>query len=83
MNDEAEIGDNVAKLNSIQIQDILSGKLSIPFTQKQSWIDAQRRDKTHIILKQLISTSQAPEKKKTKNENTKLREEFKIKKQRI
>lgn len=73
VNDEAEIGDNVAKLNSIQIQDILSGKLSIPFTQKQSWIDAQRRDKTHIILKQLISTSQAPEKKKTKNENTKLK----------
>ena len=71
--EQAEIGDSVAKLNSIQIQEILSGKLPLPFLQRQSWIDAQNRDKTHIILKQLIQNSQAPEKKKTKDENTKLK----------
>ena len=70
---QIEIGDTVAKLNSIQIQDILSGNLAIPFTQRQSWIDAQNHDKTHVTLKHLISTSQSPEKKKTRNENTKLK----------
>ena len=70
---QIEIGDSVAKLNSIQIQDILSGNLAIPFTQRQSWIDAQNHDKTHVTLKHLISTSQSPEKKKTRNENTKLK----------
>ena len=44
VDEQINIGDNVGKLNSIQIQDILSGKLSIPFTQRQSWIDAQNRD---------------------------------------
>ena len=73
VNEEAEIGDNVSKLNSLQVQDILSGNVGIPFTQRQSWIEAQNRDKTHINLKELISTSQAPEKRKTKNENTKLK----------
>ena len=60
-------------MNSVQIQDFLSGSLSIPFTQRQSWLDAQNRDQTHIFLKQLIRISLAPEKKKTKNENTKLK----------
>ena len=71
--EQAELGDNVAKLNSIQIQDILSGKLPLPFLQRQSWIEAQKHDKTHIILKELIQTSQAPNKKKTKGENQKLK----------
>ena len=71
--EQINIGDNVVNLNAIQVQDILSGNVTIPFTQKQSWIDAQNRDKTHILLKELISTSQAPEKKKTKDENTKLK----------
>ena len=73
VNQQADIGDNAANINSVQIQDFLSGNLSIPFTQRQSWLDAQNRDQTHIFLKQLIRTSQAPEKKKTKNENTKLK----------
>ena len=71
--EQAEIGDNVSKINSIQIQEILSGKLPLPFLQRQSWINAQNLDRTHIQLKQLIKTSQAPEKKKTRDENTKLK----------
>ena len=73
VSEQVEMGDNTVKLNSIQIQDVMSGKAPIPFTQKQSWIDAQKRDKTHITLKNLIQNSQNPDKKKTKNENTKLK----------
>ena len=67
------IGDNTPRLNSIQIQDAISGNLPSPFLQKKSWSDAQKRDKTHIMLKDLIHNSQAPDKKKAKNENTKLK----------
>ena len=73
VNLEASVGDNVAKLNAIQFHEVMSGSVSIPFTQRQAWIDAQNRDKTHILLKNLINLSQAPDKKKTKDENTKLK----------
>ena len=76
--EQANLGDNVTKLNSIQIQDILSGKLPLPFLQRQSWIEAQNRDKTHLLLKELIQTSQAPEKKKTNGENKKLKQLFNL-----
>ena len=71
--EHVQIGDNTNKLNSIQIQDILSGKLNVPFLQRNSWIDVQHRDGTHIKLKTLIANSQAPERRKTKGENTKLK----------
>ena len=71
--EQVDIGENAAKLNSIQVNDILSGKLPTPFLQRQSWINAQKQDKTHQTLKELIRNSQAPEKKKTKDENTKLK----------
>ena len=64
--EQVDIGENAAKLNSIQVDDILSGKLPTPFLQRQSWINAQKQDKTHQTLKELIRNSQAPEKKKTK-----------------
>ena len=73
VHEQVTIGDNTPQLNSIQIQDVISGNLPSPFLQKKSWIDAQKRDKTHIMLKDLIHNSQAPVKKKTKNENTKLK----------
>ena len=56
----------------------MSGKLPLPFLQRQSWINAQNRDRTHIQLKQLIKTSQAPEKKKTRDENTKLKKLYNL-----
>ena len=73
VNEQVKIGDNTAKLNSIQIQDVLSGKLNTPFLQRKSWLNAQQDDKTHTTLRKLIETSQAPDKKKTKSENTKLK----------
>ena len=71
--EQVDIGDNVAKLNSVCIEDIINGKLQTPFLQRQSWIQAQTNDKTHIMLKDLIRNSQTPDKKKTKDENTKLK----------
>ena len=73
VNEQVEIGDNVAKLNAISIGDILSGDLPTPFLQRKSWIDAQGKDQTHITLRNLITNAKAPEKKKTKNENTKVK----------
>ena len=71
--EQVDIGDNIGKLNMIQIQDILSGKSRVPFLQRNSWLKAQNRDPTHSKLKQLIKHSQAPEHKKTKHENTKIK----------
>ena len=62
--DQTDIGDNTPSLNSIQVQDVISGNVPIPFLQRKSWIDAQKRDKTHVTLKNLINNSQAPGKKK-------------------
>ena len=67
------IGDNVGRLNNVQIQDILSGRSQVPFLQRKSWLQAQNKDPTHSRLKQLITNSQAPEEKKTKHENTKIK----------
>ena len=70
--EQVEIGDNVGKLNSIQIQDILSGKTQIPFLQRNSWLQAQNNDRTHVKLRQLILNSQAPEQKRQNMKTQKL-----------
>ena len=72
-NEQSDIGDAAASIKSVDIQDVQSGKLSMPFTQRKTWIKSQRQDKTHQMLTQLIESSQAPEKKKTKAEYTKLK----------
>ena len=68
-----KIGDNAVNLNEISIKEVMDGKIKIPFAQKNTWLQAQNEDGTHATLKQLINTSQAPQRKKTKNENTKLK----------
>ena len=73
VNEQVKIGNNVSKLNSVHIQDIMSGKINTPFLQRKPWLEAQLKDKTHITLRQLIQNSQAPPKKKTRDENTKLK----------
>ena len=73
VNEQVNIGDNTAKLNSIHIGDVMSGKLPTPFLQRKSWIEAQQKDQTHITLVDLIKNAQSPERRKTGNENTKLK----------
>ena len=45
----------------------------MPYTQRAAWLNVQKNDRTHQQLSWLIETSQTPEKKKTKGENTKLK----------
>ena len=70
---QVQIGDNAGKVREISMQEIMDGTAKMPFGQRQTWLQAQNDDKTHSILKKLIDTSQAPEKKRTKNEHTKLK----------
>ena len=69
-----KLGDNaVPMVGKVTVEDIEQGRLKMPFTQKKAWVKVQAQDKTHQQLSWLINTSQTPEKKKTKGENTKLK----------
>ena len=68
------VGDKtIPMVGSISVADIDQGKVSMPYTQRAAWLKIQRSDPTHQRLSWLIDTSQTPEKKKTKGENTKLK----------
>ena len=58
--EQFNIGDNASKLNKIHIEDIMSGKTSTPFMQRKSWLEAQKKDRTNIILTDLIKNGQSP-----------------------
>ena len=60
-------GDKVAR---ITVEDIEKGRVSMPFIQRSAWIKVQKNDKVHQQLAFLINTSQSPERKKTKGDNT-------------
>ena len=61
------IGDKVAK---ITVDDIEKGSANMPFNQRSAWIKVQKNDKVHQQLAFLINTSQSPERRKTKGDNT-------------
>ena len=68
------LGDNaVPMVGKVTVEDIEQGRFKMPFTQKKAWLKVQAQDKTHQQLSWLINTSQTPEKRKTKGENTKLK----------
>ena len=68
------LGDNVIPMvGKVTVEDIEQGKINMPYTQRAAWLKVQMQDKTHQQLSWLIETSQTPEKKKTKGENTKLK----------
>ena len=73
VDEQVEIGEKAANIKSINAQDVIDGHTQIPFAQKNTWLKAQASDKTHQTLTYLIKNSQAPQKKKTKDENTKLK----------
>ena len=66
----AEMGERVLK---ISVNDILQGKVNMPFTQRKAWIAVQKNDKVHQDLSSLIDSSQTPTKKKTGGDNTTLK----------
>ena len=65
------LGDNAPSMvGKITVEDIEQGRTSMPFTQRAAWIKVQKNDRMHQQLAWLIDTSQSPEKKKTKGDNT-------------
>merc|ERR1711891_108999 len=71
---EGIINDNsTSMITKITVDDIEKGRVNMPFTQRPGWLKVQMGDKTHQQLAWLIHTSQSPEKRKTKGENTKLK----------
>ena len=71
--DWEDIGDKAANIKSVTIEDVQSGRSLMPMTQKLTWKSIQARDPVHMKLKQLISTQQLPNSKKTKGDNTKIK----------
>ena len=45
----------------------------MPLTQRPGWLKVQQNDRTHQQLAWLINTSQSPERRKTKGDNTQLK----------
>merc|ERR1712082_291673 len=75
MEDAGDIlNDNLAPMvEKITVDDIEKGRVTMPFTQRAGWLKVQSNDRMHRQLAWLIDTSQSPEKRKTKGDNTKLK----------
>ena len=71
INEMSFIGDNI--VGYVTVSDIQSGKVKMPFVQREAWRNAQNHDKVLSQLITLIKTSQHPEKKKTCGPNTTLK----------
>ena len=65
------IGDNIVR--HVTVSDIQSGKVKMPYVQREAWKNAQNHDKVLSQLIKLINTGQLPEKKKTCGPNTTLK----------
>ena len=68
-----EEGDNCEAIRSISVEDVTSGKVPMPCTQRKAWLDVQNNDSVHVKLKYLIQVGQVPEKKRTKGDYNKLK----------
>ena len=69
----SDIGENCAKIRSVKVEDIVSGKVSIPYHQRKTWKEMQDNDRVHVKLRSLIASGGTPEKKKTKGPHTQLK----------
>ena len=72
-NEQEKIGDDCNKIRPISIEEISKGLSTMPFIQLKTWKSIQENDGVHTKLKHLIEIGQSPEKKKTKDDNTKLK----------
>ena len=73
MSEWTKKGDICHAVRTLSVDDVMSGRLAMPFNQKKTWHDLQCNDRCHIILKNLIKTGQLPEKKRTKGDFTRLK----------
>ena len=67
------IGENSSKIRSIKVEDIVSGKVTIPYHQRKTWKEMQDNDRVHVKLRSLIAAGGVPEKKKTRGPHTQLK----------
>ena len=68
-----ETGDLASNIRNVTVEDIKSGRMLMPLTQRSSWKNIQFRDSVHCKLRDLITTQQLPETRKTNGLNTKLK----------
>ena len=68
-----DAGDLASKIRHVSIEDIRSGRMLMPLTQKIPWKNIQNRDSVHNKLRELITTQQLPNTKKTNGPFTKLK----------
>ncbi len=71
--EQQQIGDNCDQIMAVTVEEVTSGKVPMPCTQKRAWLDTQCNDPVHVKLKYLIEVGQNPAKKKTKGDFTKLK----------
>ena len=66
MSDQCQIGENCV-VNNISVQDIMSGKVRAPLTEKPAWLHIQKKDDTHNKLFKLITSGGLQPERKLKN----------------
>ena len=71
MQEQCRIGEHCT-VNSISVEDILSGTVKPPLMQKPAWLSIQKQDETHRKLHSLITSGGLQPGKKMKN-NTDLK----------
>ena len=66
MSDQCQIGEQCV-VNNISVQDILSGKVKPPLTEKPAWLHIQKNDDIHNKLFKLIMSGGLQPERKLKN----------------
>ena len=59
----ADLVEEGNAVNKLTVDEIVNGRINMPFTQRQAWITIQKNDKTHKDLINLMNSSRSPEKK--------------------
>ena len=54
-----------SSINMVSYDDVITGKVKVPFIERPAWISVQNEDNAHSIVTDLISKGQKPEKKQT------------------
>ena len=68
---EQMVGDNCdLYIREITVEDVLSGKVTMPCTSRKAWLDIQSQDQVHIRLRAMLELGQSPHKKQTKGSNS-------------
>ncbi len=55
---------NKSTVNMVTYEDVINGKMRVPFTERPAWVSVQADDQVHDMLSGLIKRGQKPEKKR-------------------